>query len=288
MWLEKIIVTRAEKILLPYRRQAVQSREIFSAQYNTYLPQLTELYKRTTYWHGTGRYHYQHKNESRYESVSTDSITDILSSILTTGGLEPHHDPWIKSGGKTVSLATVRMHARVFARIHATENEALVYELGTIKFWLRLYFVLLLVWLVASAWSHRSFVRHTLRTSFSKDVQSWASALRTPKDNTVASILDIFKGDIPTSDIPGNYPILIGITTSEENLIDTIPLTRKVEQRSLRPITVDTFTHLEVPLENINETERLLAELNIQLPVIPIEFSDIYLANEPLAKLAFL
>jgi hypothetical protein len=287
MWLERLIIRKAEKRLLPYRRQAKEVERDFSIQYNGYLPEIEKLYKRTTHWHGTGRYHYKHQNGSRYKTVCTENATNILEAILRTNGLKPHLDPWINSGGKTVSLATVRMHARAFARIHLAENETLAYELGSIKYWLRLYFVLLFVWLVTSLWSHRRFIQDTLRASFSKDVQNWASAIRKPRNKKIVSIFDIFKGDIPTSDIKGNYPVLFGVTTNPKDLIDTIPLTRKVEQRSLQPITLDMFTHLEVPLQNIKETEILLKEKGILLPLIPIEFGDVYLANEPLEKLAF-
>lgn len=287
MWLEQLIIKKADRKLLPYRKRAESVKQGFAEPYQKYLPQITSLYTQTTHWHGTGRYHYQHQNGSRYEAVCTDNITDILAAILKTDGLELHHDPWINSGGKTVSLATVRMHARAFARIHATTDDALMYELGGIKYWLRLYFVLLFVWLVTSLWSHRSFIRDTFRASFSKDVKNWASAIRKPHNNKVVSIFDVFKGDIPTSDISGNYPVLIGVTTNPRDLIDTLPLTHKVEQRSLHPITLSMFTHLEVPLQHITETERLLKGHNIELPVIPIEFGDIYLANEPLEKLAF-
>lgn len=287
MWIEKLIIRKAETKLLPYRKQAELVKKEFIDQYQKYLPQITTLYTQTTHWHGTGKYHYQHQDGSRYDAVKIDKTIDILAAILKSGGLEPHYDPWINSGGKTVSLATVRMHARAFARIHAVENETLVYELGSIKYWLRFYFVLLFVWLVTSLWSHRSFIRNTLRASFSKDVQNWASAIRKPHNEKVVSIFDIFRGDIPTSDIRGNYPVLIGVTTNPKHLIDTIPLTRKVEQRSLQSITLNMFTHLEVPLQNVNETEKLLTEHNLPLPVIPIEFGDIYLANEPLERLSF-
>ena len=287
MWLERLIIKKAEKKLQPYREQAELVRHDFTDQYQKYLPQISTLYTETTHWHGTGRYHYQHQNGSRYVAVCTDNITDVLAAILETNGLEPHHDPWINSGGKTVSLATVRMHARTFARIHLFEKETLFYELGSFKYWLRFYFVLLFAWLITSLWSQLSFIRDTLRASSSKDVQNWASAIRKPHNKKVVGIFDIFRGNVPTSDIHGNYPVLIGVATNPKDLIDTIPLTRKVEQRSLQPITLNMFTHLEVPLQNINETEKLLEGHNILLSVIPIEFGDIYLANEPLEKLAF-
>lgn len=287
MWLEQLILRKAEKRLLPYRKQ-VRSLDIdVIAQYQDCLTQIENLYKQTTHWHGTGRYHYKHGNDSRYEAVVTDETTDILEGVLTSNGLAPHHDPWIDSNGKTVSLATTRMHARAFARIHATEKEMLVYELGSIKFWLRFYFALLFIWLFANLRSHQSFIRDTLRTSFSKDIQNWASAIRKPQNGKVISILDMFKGDIPTSDIEGNYPVLLGIKADLKELIETIPLTHKVEQRSLKPITLEMFTQIEVPLQKISETKNLLERHNVRIPVIPIEFGDIYLADRPLSDLAF-
>lgn len=287
VWLEQLILRKAEKRLLPYRKQAKSLETEMIAQYQSYLDQTKTLYQQTTHWHGTGRYHYKHHNGSRYKSVTTDTTTDILGAILLSDGLLPHYDPWIDSNGKTVSLATTRMHARAFARIHAAEKEMFVYELGSIKFWLRFYFALLFIWLFANLWSHRSFIRNTLRTSFSKDVQNWASAIRKPHNGKVISILDMFKGDIPISDIEGNYPVLIGISTDAKDLVETIPLTHKVEQRSLKPITTEMFTHIEVPLQKVPETEVLLKKHDLNIAVIPMEFSDIYLADTPLKQLAF-
>lgn len=287
MWLEQLIIRKTEKGLSPYRKQAKSLDAEVTAHYQSYLNQIKTLYQQTTHWHGTGRYHYQHENGSRYKTVVTDDVIDILDAILMSNGLTPHHDPWIDSNGKTVSLATTRMHARTFARIHASKKEVMVYELGSIKLWLRFYFALLFVWLFANLWSHRNFIRDTLRTTFSKDIQNWASAIRKPQNGKVIGILDMFKGDIPTSDIEGNYPILIGIQVDTKELIETIPLTKKVEQRSLKPITLEMCTHIEVPLKHIAETENLLKKHNIHLPAIPMEFGDIYLADTPLATLAF-
>ena len=285
--MERIIIRKAERKLQPYRIRAESVKQELADQYQKYAPQIATLYTETTHWHGTGRYHYKHQEESRYEEVCTDTVTDILSSILKSNCLRPHIDPWIDSGGETVSLATTRMHARAFARIHATDEDSLLYELGSVKYWLRLYFILLFVWFISNLRRHLTFIKSLFRSSFSKDVQNWASAIRKPHKNKVVSIFDIFKGDIPTSDIDGNYPILIGIATNSQELINTIPLTSKVEERSLQPITIDMFTHLEVPLQMVAKTEDILKEHNVSLPIIPMEFGDIYLANEPLDKLAF-
>lgn len=287
MWLERLILRKTEKRLLPYRKQAESLGNDIIGQYKSYLPKIETCYSQATHWHGTGRYHYKHENGSRYQNVTNDDTVDILNSILQSNGLIPHHDPWIDSKGKTVSLATTRMHARAFARIHKPNKEVLVYELGSIKLWLRFYFVLLFVWLFGHLWSHRGFIRDTLRTTFSKDIQNWASAIRKPQNGKVIGILDMFKGDIPTSDIEGNYPILLGVQADTKELIETIPLTHKVERRSLKPITLNMFTHIEVPLKQVAKTEDLLKKYNINLSVIPIEFGDIYLSDTPLKKLAF-
>jgi len=251
------------------------------------LPQITTIYTQTTHWHGTGRYHYRHGIDSRYGEINSHETFDVLKHIIDFNGLKPHSDPWIDSGDKTVSLATTRMHGRAFARISASHDSRLMYELGSIKYWLRLYFSLLLLWLLVDFRHHLPFIKSLFRSSFFSDIQNWASTLRQKDQNKVVSIFDIFKGNIPTSDIDGNYPILIGITTNTAKLIETIPLTHKVEQRSLQPITLKQFTHIEVPLHHVTETETVLWEMNVGLPVIPLEFGDAYLANEPLETLAF-
>lgn len=288
MFLERLIIARAEKKLVPYREQAESIKREYAERYESYVPQIAALYAQTTHWHGTGRYHYEHPEHTRYGEVNSDSMIDVLTEIIKTNGLRPHEDPWIDTGYKTVSLATTRMHARVFARVHACTDITFVYELGSIKFWIRLYFSLLAAWLFAYLPRHLKFVRNLLRPSFSQDVQNWGSALRKPMQNRVARIIDIFRGDIPSSDIDGNYPILIGIVPNPNCLVETISFIHKVEQRSLQSVTIDMFTHLEVPLQNVAETECLLRKRNVSLPVIPLEYGDLYLANEPLEKLAFL
>lgn len=287
MWLERLVIGKAEKKLMPYRDYSVFLDNRAITAYQNHLDQIKKIYQQTTHWHGTGRYHYEHRRDTRYEAVKTNKITDVLEAICKADGLMPHHDPWIDSNGKTVSLATTRMHARAFARIHAFKRKVLVYELGSIKFWLRFYFVLLFIWLFTNLWSHRHFIKDTLRATLSKDIQNWASAIRKPQKGKVIGILDIFKGDIPTSDIEGNYPVLIGIKANTNELIETIPLTHKVEQRSLQPITIEMFTHIEVPLQKTDETKKILSEQNVQIPVIPLEFGDIFLSETPLSELAF-
>ena len=286
MWLEDVILRKGESMLRPYRLRAEVLKTGFP-EYEVYLPRIKRACKEANYWHGTGRYHYRHVDGSRYAGIINDDTIDVLQSIISDNGLKPHHDPWIDSGGKTISLATVRMHARAFARIHASEEAIFLYELGSIKYWLRLYFLLLAVWLLSNFRSHLNFMRSLVRYSFSKDIQNWASAIRKPVNQKVISISDIFKGNIPTSDIKDNYPVLIGIATDSKHLIETIPLTHKVERRSLQSINLGKFTHLEVPFDKVKEIQQLLAEKKVNVKVLPLEFVDLYMSDVSLKQLAY-
>ena len=285
--LERWILKKTERKLRHYRTLLNALDEFVLSEYRNYQPQIESLSSQATHWHGTGRYHYQHDGASRYKDVNLEAINDILVGIVTADGLKTHKDPWIESGGETVSLATTRMHARAFARMHATSESEFVYELGSLKLWIRFYFALLFIWLIGNLWQLRGFIAAQLRTSFSRDIQNWGSAIRKPVNGKVISIRDMLWGNIPTSDITGNYPVLIGVAVTSKKLIETVPLTHKVEQRSLHPIPLTAFTHIEVPREYVVETESLLKKHQIQIPVIPLEFGDMFLANVPLRELAF-
>lgn len=287
MWLENLILKKEEVALLPYRHKAEVLTKELDSQYQSYVPRIKDLYDKATYWHGTGRYHYQYQGESRYEKVNADGLLDVLDSIIQHNGLTPHNDPWIDSGGKTVSLGTVRMHSRLFARIHLYERDTLLYELGSVPYWTKLYMRLLLLWLFVDLRNCKQFIKSLFRRALYKDLQSWVGAIRKPQNGRVISLWNFVNGESPDSDIEGNYPMLFGITKGTFKTIDTVPLTHAVEVRSLQPVMLADFTHIEVPYANVKETEELLKSRDVMLPVIPIEFVDMYLANLPLKKLAY-
>ncbi|MEK7530808.1 MAG: hypothetical protein AAB573_02975 [Patescibacteria group bacterium] len=287
MWLENLVLERTEDILQPYRHKAEALKETYESEYQNYLPYIQECYERATYWHGTGRYHYSYRGESRYENVNGDGLLDVLSSIIQRNGLTPHKDPWIDSGGKTVSLGTVRMHSRLFARIHLYEHDTLLYEFGSVPCWVHLYTRLLLLWLFTNLVNSRQFVKSLFRRSMYKDLQSWVGAIRKPKNGKVISLWYFVSGESPDSDIHDNYPMLFGITKGTFEVIDAISLTHAVEVRSLQPVALKDFTHIEVPLAKIKETELFLESKGASLRVLPMEFVDMYLANVPLRKLAY-
>lgn len=286
MKLEQWILNRAEKELLPCRLQAESFKQEHS-DYAKYLPRIEACLLKATYWHGTGRYHYSYQGESRYENVDAGELLDVLDSIIRHDGLLPHNDPWIDSGGKTVSLGTVRMHSRLFARIHLYEHDTLLYELGSVPCWVHLYTRLLLLWLLTNLGSCMQFMKSLFRRSTYKDLQSWVGAIRRPQNGKVISLSHFVSGKSPDSDIRGNYPILFGISKGTLRVIDTVPLTHAVEVRSLQPVTLKDFTHMEVPLANVKETENFLGTNGISLPVLPLEYVDAFMSNIPLKTLAY-
>lgn len=285
MWIERLILNAAEKKFRSYRERAEIVKQVRIADYQKYLPEIAGFYQKTTHWHGTGRFRYERIRDA--EDEVGNSVFDVLEGIIDAGGLQPYKDPWIDSGGKTVSLATVRMLARAFARVHAHENTNFLYELGSIKFWLRLYYFLFFVWLCTDRHAQSTVFGGLARGSFFRDVRIWESAVRRPGKHKTVSILNGFRRNILVSDIEGNYPILIGVAPDAQDLIETTPIAHKFEQRSLQPISLQQFTHIEVPLLRVEETKIALKERGIPIPVIPLEFGDIYLADQPLDKLAY-
>ncbi|MDB5195471.1 MAG: hypothetical protein JWO84_655, partial [Parcubacteria group bacterium] len=160
MWLEDMVLRKGEKKLQSYRLEAEGLKS--SPSYLNYVPRIQSALSTARYWHGTGRYHYKDPTD----------VVDILTSIINDDGLKPHLDPWLDSGGKTVSLGTTRMHSRLFARVHLNERDTLVYELGSVRYWIRLYAVLLLFWLLTNLRSHREFIKKLFRRASIKEIQN--------------------------------------------------------------------------------------------------------------------
>jgi hypothetical protein len=289
MLLEDLILREGEKKLQPYRITA-DSLKRESEAYQEYLHRIQRAYEKATYWHGTGRYHYQYEGDSRYTTVSTDSVLDVLNSILEEDGLRPHLDPWIDSGGETISLATTRAHSRLFARIHLYEKDELAYELGSMRFWVQFYILVLAPWLLGSFKGIQLLWKGLLMGPSRKNLHAWISAIRKPENTKLIGLREIFTVYAPGSDIEGNCPILLGINGENLKVINIVPVAHKdhkVEVRTLQPIRVSDFTHIEVPLSRVAETKRFLKEKGVELDVLPLEYVDLYMSDIPLAELAY-
>ena len=52
-----------------------------------------------------------------------------------------------------------------------------------------------------------------------------------------------------------------------------------LETRSRIMVNMNNFTHIEVPLKNINQTMKFLNKYNVKLPIIPIEIAEVYFSK---------
>lgn len=286
IYLERLTLRKAEKELAFHRKVGAEMTAR-SEDYLKWLPDIEKYLPEATYWHGTGRFQYRRTDTSNHQA-GAEETTDILNSIITKDGLVPHLDPWIDSGGKTVSLGTARIHSRIFARSHLHEDDSLLYELGSYSFWIRLYAKLLFFWGLRDFKSFCCLAGNICKRSTLSDIQIRASLIRKPyKSQRVISMRNLLKAEVPGSDIIGNYPVLVGIKGDLDSLFDKIPLTHKVEVRSLTTVPMRKFSHLEVPLAKVQETKDLLRQSGIDLPVLPLEMVDLYVSQTPLSELAY-
>lgn len=285
---EKFLLARSERHLRKYRESAKHLRDDFLRQYQSYIPELERCYAEAAYWHGTGRYHYHHANDSRYEEADSNRIMHVLESILDSGAIARHQDLWVTYNGqlkKTVSVAPTRMHARLYAHIHLREGVWLEYVFGGTRFWIGFFIFLAMLHLRNIFDAHkREFVKLTLlnKDSF-KHFRTWGSAVRNLDQ---FKILPIWRAYDLRSDISGNYAVLFGIKRSAIRSDGVLPFIKDLEIRVEQDINLRNITHIEVPLENMEETKRLLAEKAISLPVIPLEFGELYCSQFSLRKLA--
>ncbi|HEV7449339.1 MAG TPA: hypothetical protein VGP13_02240 [Candidatus Paceibacterota bacterium] len=288
--IERLILSRAEKHLAQYRSDAIRARSEFLHEYMSYLPTIKRCYSHAGYWHGTGRYHYGHSADSRYEGMGGGEVTDVLGSIVVQDGLTGHQDLWITPDGQskeTISVAPSRMHARMFAHIHLYQGVWLPYIFGGTRFWMGIIIALAAKELVFT-WQGKGWMllRQALFTRSSlQNFRTWGSALRKLDGLKVLPLL--WRAYDFRSDIAGNYSILFGIKRSAVDNRGLAPFIKNLEVRVPGPVLLADMTHIEVPLENVEETRRMLDENNILLPVIPLEFSEIYCSQFSLQKLMY-
>lgn len=286
---ERVLFSRSEKHLRKYRDATKYMRADFLSQYYLYLPDIERCYKRAGYWHGTGRYHYHHANDSRYEEADAQRVVHVLESILDGGALTRHQDLWVKYEGqfkKTVSVAPSRMHARLYAHIHLRDGVWLEYVFGGTRFWMG-FFVFLATFQLLARFTReeRAFIQWTIfNKNTLKHARTWGSAIRNLSE---FKFLPLWRAYDLRSDIAGNHAVLFGIKRDAIQGDGVLPTIKKLEVRVDHIIKLSDMTHVEVPLENVEETKQLFALKKISLPVIPLEFGELYCSQLPLTKLVY-
>ena len=88
------------------------------------------------------------------------------------------------------------------------------------------------------------------------------------------------------SDIPNNYPILIGIKQSDHHILETAGYVARYENRVGSSIPLSAFTHLEVPAIRIHEVTQLLKKYGQEdMPVFAFEQCEVWWSQQHFSKL---
>ena len=114
-------------------------------------------------------------------------------------------------------------------------------------------------------------------------MRNWASAVCNLKKHKT---IPFWRAYDLRSDIEGNYAILFGIKREAVDGRGVMPFLQRMEVRIHGAVPFERFTHVEVPQEHIENVRTFLEKNNIGLPVIPLEFGELYSSQFPLAELA--
>ncbi len=244
-------------------------------EYNRQLPEIARRYSQAGQWHGTGRFQYR-----------DGDVIDVLDSIVTDGGLIPYQDAWDLKIGRVqrVSTALSRMYARLYAGMHFQGGYELVNPCGDIKRWVNYFMSSLGLEIVREFGSVKKFwseigQKYNLNIAEIKNNTKWRGKVTKQK-------MPIKRSFMAGSDIPGNYPILIGIKDGAFAAVHASRRIQKHEAKAAEIIRLDDFTHIEIPMENIPETVAFLrAKGRDNIYVLPFEFGEEYCRRFPFSKL---
>lgn len=253
--------------------------------YERLTPIIKNCYSKVAYWHGTGRYHYSITGDSKYENVNTKKIVDVLEQIIVEQGLKPHKDPWVrvnKQYSSSISTTQWRMYARTYAELHLYTGKEIVPVYGKRTDIMNFFFYYTIL-----STPLKAFVRSTLRAFDKKDFANkgpvWAKTINNnfqSRGNAYSDLLYILgKG---SSDIKNNYGILVGIKGNKLKRAKINPIVQMFETRFIEKIKLSDISHLEVPMDNVKETQKLLSKYNIVIPILPIEVCEIYNSKQPI------
>lgn len=228
----------------------------------------------TLYWHGTGRL--QHDKNG--------GVADVLHLLAEQSGLRPFKDIFdVKQGEmESASVARARMYARIYADMHAFGGAPLDERYGSPRFWA--YYFLMASFLHAVGelrlWHPR--IRKAQENMWREQgKQAWT--IKVTKRQDGSSVGQFFNVG---SDIPNNYPILIGIRRSNYSVLETAAYVARYENRIGSTISMSAFTHMEVPVARVAEVTELLRKYRYHdLPVFAFEQCEKWWAGQPFSRL---
>lgn len=269
----KVRLRYAEKLLGSIAQKRIITTKTLRRFSSSEIAEYQKLTRDTQFWHGTGRW--QHGERS---------TIDVLKSFCDTGGLKPARDVYAVFGGSdqhiihSISLCRSRMVARSYADMHGLGwKEKNRY--GDALTWTSYYYSLFYVRLFTisgitmlrrwKTWRSLSHDEHGDNT--------WGKKV----NRQARDVWDIF---CLGSDIPSNYPILIGVKHLASQVELEKPM-RYYEARADKRIAITDISHIEVPYNKQKEVRRLLRAHNITLPVTSIELGECVSAQKSFTEL---
>lgn len=236
--------------------------------------EINSLYDNVWYRLWTGALRYWYDFDNKYNGIDHDAIISVLDSILDQW-IMPHYDPLNESRKTntthTSSITSNRMYARLYADKYNYND--LDYYYGKSKEW-RIHLwsrILMDVFIdniikkdisIAHKWSELSmWLDHIIKNKDSyRHPKTWHLNL---------SWFVIWA----KTDIDNNFWILIGI--KKDTKLDVAPIAaswwRKTETRISSPISVDSFSHIEVPAFYVDLVRKHISNKWIQCPIIAME-----------------
>jgi len=243
---------------------------INNPEYQTVLPEIGELYGQTWRWHGTGRFHHHE-----------DQVRDVLKEIIEKDGLIQHEDPLDYTRGvmQSVSTSPSRIYSSLYAQLHYEKGKRLRNTFQTTAGWL--YYTGSIA--IQAALHDRRLFNKRFREEHNLDKKG-TSYFHEKYAKFPVTGLDMRFGGV--SDIPGNYPMLIGIKEGAFQESNIAQVLRTHESRSETPIPISSFTHIEVPDQNVEEVRDLLNQaVKEHVPVIALEWGEEFCKSLPVSFL---
>jgi hypothetical protein len=231
---------------------------------------IKKLLSQAAFWHGTGAR--QYKGDKRDPKSFGDETIASLESILRNG-LVPNFDPLNdtdRADRRSVSVSSDRKYAQLYARMFLNKREKLAVDLENRA----------LPFMVFAMTEIRAAIRkrmapheeYSLRegdflekigNTWSNTREAWEifsnwtrSITKNPRfhGHPLSALSMLVCG---FSDIPGNFPVLIGIKP------DDVVRSHGKEGRFRRVINPSEMSHIEVPLTKVEEVRQLVRDLGI-------------------------
>lgn len=282
-----------------YKERTLPSPEVLRVYSNNYAA-IQAIYSQKPRFHGTGRFRYATGGESKYDTgIVDDQIDDVLEQILTRGGIFPHSDPFVgivsehqKMDSQGIQLSTSLSNSRViaglYAETHQNSSDPLQYLYGHPTFW-RLFYLANSI-LAAPISGSKDCLRVAFNSQYREYYTKWLRAIDGNEEGFLKMIQGTpiypFAASLKSrTRIAQNHGLIFGIQPDSVFPLPIPNFFSRFESRISDPILLDQITHVEVPLSRIDEVATKLRGFGLNMPVLPVECTEWYLAQHQLEEL---